>query len=141
MFSSALKSFGSNISSSYSIAQQPTCVCGAWKIFDGKKKNGGKLVSIFVFERKSLDSLSASGRNTGGSLRQAQEEVVERLKKEANSLARLRHPSILELAEPVEETRAGNLTFATEPITTSLGVLLEEKDGQEKNSGIGGRST
>lgn len=127
MFSSALKSLSSNISANYSIAPQPTCVSGPWKVYDAKKRSGGKLVSVFVFERKFLEA--GVGRSGGSGVRQAQDEVVERLKKEASSLARLRHPSILELAEPLEETRTGGLTFATEPVTTSLGGLLADKDG------------
>lgn len=69
------------------------------------------------------------------------EQVVERLKKEASSLARLRHPNVLELVEPLEETRGGRLQFVTEPITTSLSSLLQEKDDQERGGGIGGRSS
>jgi SCY1-like protein 2 len=75
----------------------------------------------------------------GGGLKRAHEEVVERLKKEASSLARLRHPSVLELVEPVEDTRGGGLMFATEPVTASLAGLLQEKDEQEKAGGVGGR--
>jgi SCY1-like protein 2 len=67
------------------------------------------------------------------------EEVLDRLKKEASSLARLRHPSILELAEPVEETRSGGLMFATEPVVSSLASLLHEKDEQERSGGAGSR--
>lgn len=68
-------------------------------------------------------------------------QVVERLKKEASSLARLRHPSVLELVEPVEDTRGGGLQFVTEPVTTSLASLLQEKDDQERGGGVGGRSS
>ncbi len=44
---------------------------------------------MFVFDKKSLDSHSASfGRSGASSLKRATEEVVERLKKEASSLVR-----------------------------------------------------
>jgi SCY1-like protein 2 len=56
-------------------------------------------------------------------------------------LARLRHPNVLELVEPVEDTRGGGLQFVTEPVTTSLASLLQEKDEQERAGGIGGRSS
>lgn len=145
MFSSALKSFSSNISSNYSIAPQPSCTAGPWKIFDAKKKGKGSttLVSVFVFDKKSLESSGGGlgGRSGAASLKRVHEEVLERLKKEASSLARLRHPSILELAEPVEETRNGGLMFATEPVTASLAGLLAERDDQERSSGVGGRSS
>ncbi|KAL2063130.1 hypothetical protein VTL71DRAFT_6202 [Oculimacula yallundae] len=142
MFSSALKSFQSNINSNYSVASTPSSTSGPWKIYDAKKKSTGKAVSVFVFDRKSLDAHAGSlGRSSASSLKRATEEVVERLKKEASSLARLRHPNILELVEPVEDTRNGGLQFATETVTASLSGLLQEKDEQERSGGVGGRSS
>ena len=116
---------------------------GPWKVFDGKKKVGGKAVSVFVFDRKSLEPQGGgfSRGGGGGSLKRAHDEVVERLKKEASSLARLRHPCILELAEPVEETRNGGLMFATEPVTASLASVLDEKSQQETTGGVGGHGS
>lgn len=143
MFSSALKSFSSNISSNYTVEATPSSLSGPWKIYDAKKKSTGKAVSIFVFDRKSLDSGGGGGlgRSGNSSLKRAHEEVVERLKKEASSLARLRHPSILEIVEPVEETRNGGLQFATEAVTASLAGLLLDKDEEERANGAGGRSS
>ncbi|KAH7080555.1 protein kinase domain-containing protein ppk32, partial [Paraphoma chrysanthemicola] len=142
MFSNALKSFTSNISSNYTVSPQPTSFSGPWKIYDAKKKSTGKAASVFVFDKKSLEPPAGSGfggRSAASGLKRAHEEVVERLKKEASSLARLRHPSVLELVEPVEDTRGGGLQFATEPVTASLAGLLQEKDEQEKAGGVGGR--
>jgi SCY1-like protein 2 len=144
MFSSALKSFTSNISANYTIAPQPSSTSGPWRIFDAKRKSTGKAASVFVLDRKALEphaSGLAGGRSGGSSLKRAHEEVLERLKREASSLARLRHPSILELAEPVEETSKGGLMFATEPVTASLASLLSEKDEQERSGGVGGRGS
>ncbi|XXG95695.1 Protein kinase domain-containing protein ppk32 [Hypoxylon texense] len=140
MFSS-LKGFSSHINSNYSVSQTITSTAGPWKIYDAKKKSTGKTYSVFVFERKSLESHGSSlGRSSASAFKRTVDEVVERLKKEASSLARLRHPSILELVEPVEETRSG-LQFVTEPVTTSLASLLQEKDDQERAGGVGGRSS
>ena len=142
MFSSALKSFSSNIGGNYTIAANPSSISGPWKIFDAKQKSTGKIASIFVLDRKALESHSSSlGRSTAASIKRATDEVIERLKKEASSLARLRHPNILHLVEPVEETRNGGLQFATETVTTSLAGLLSEKDEQERSGGVGGRSS
>jgi len=102
-------------------------------------------VSVFVFDRKSLEP--PSGASSGLSLRSSsssglkviQEEVVGRLKREASSLARLRHPAILELIEPVEETRSGGLQFVTEQVTGSLGQALKDKDEAGGNAGRGSR--
>lgn len=55
MFSS-LKSFSSNINSNYSVSQTISSTAGPWKIYDAKKKSTGKTYSVFVFERKSLES-------------------------------------------------------------------------------------
>lgn len=93
MFSSALKSLSSNINSNYTVSTTQSCTAGPWRIYDAKKKSTGKSASVFVLDRKALDSHSASlGRSSASSMKRATEEVVERLKKEASSLARLRHP-------------------------------------------------
>ncbi|KAL8826405.1 MAG: hypothetical protein Q9170_007416 [Blastenia crenularia] len=141
MFSSALKSFSSNISANYTISSTPNSTCGAWKVYDGRNKSTGRAVSIFVFERRSLDPQAGllGPRSSSSSMKKIHEEVLARVKKESNLLARLRHPSILELAEPIEDTRSGGLMFATEPVTASLAGLLLEKDDQEKAGGVAGR--
>ncbi|RKU48635.1 hypothetical protein DL546_009085 [Coniochaeta pulveracea] len=139
MFSSAFKSFSTNISSNYSTSQHLTATAGPWKIYDTKKKSTGKAYSVFVFDKKTLDAHSSGlSRASAQAFKKVTEEVVERLKKEASSLAKLRHPSVLELVEPVEETRGGGLQFVTEAVTASLASLLQEKDDQERS---GGRSS
>ncbi|KAL2819923.1 kinase-like domain-containing protein [Aspergillus cavernicola] len=141
MFSS-LKSLNSNITTNYQVSPHPTLVSGPWKIHDGKKKSTGTTASIFIFDKKVLEPRSGglSGRS-GASIKRLQEEVVERLKREAGNLARLRHPSVLQVLEPVEETRNGGLMFATEKVTTSLGGLLQEKDTQENSGSVGSRTS
>ncbi|KAL4899152.1 hypothetical protein BDW74DRAFT_118847 [Aspergillus multicolor] len=140
MFSSALKSLSSNITANYQFSPHPTVVSGPWKIHDGKKKSTGTAASIFIFDKKVLEPRSGGlvGRS-GASIKKLQEEVVERLKREAGNLARLRHPSILQVLEPVEETRNGGLMFATERITASLAGLLQDKDSQENSGRTGSR--
>ncbi|RAL05706.1 putative protein kinase Scy1 [Aspergillus ibericus CBS 121593] len=142
MFSSALKSLSSNISSNYHISPHPTVVSGPWKIHDGKKKSTGTTASIFIFDKKFLEPRSSGlGSRSGSSTKKLQEDVVERLKREASNLARLRHPSVLQVLEPVEETRNGGLMFATEQITASLAGLLQAKDAQDSTSRVGSRSS
>ena len=55
MFSNALKSFQSNIGGKYTLSAQPSSYSGPWKIYDAKNKSTGKAVSVFVFEKKSLE--------------------------------------------------------------------------------------
>ncbi|KAE8360331.1 kinase-like domain-containing protein [Aspergillus caelatus] len=143
MFSSALKSFSSNISANYQISPQPAVISGPWKVHDGKKKSTGTSASIFIFDKKSLESRPSGlgGRSSSSSAKKLHEDVIERLKREASGLTRLRHPSVLQVLEPVEETRGGGLMFVTEQITTSLARLLQEKDAQESNSRLGSRSS
>ncbi|KAK1759690.1 kinase-like domain-containing protein [Echria macrotheca] len=143
MLSNALKSFsGTPITTGYQISANPTSTAGPWKIYSAKKKATGKEYSLFVFDKKSLDTHSSGlSRSGAAAFKGVVAEVIERLKKEASSLARLRHPNILELVEPVEETRGGGLQFVTEPVTASLASLLQEKDEQERNGGVGGRSS
>ena len=142
MFSSAFKSFSSNISANYQISPHPFAVSGPWKIHKGSKKSTGTPASIFVFDRKTLEPRSGGlGSRASTSTKKLQEEVLERLKREAGNLARLRHPSILQVLEPVEETRNGGLMFATELITASLAGLLQEKDAQEQVVGAGSRAS
>lgn len=146
MFSSALKSISTatgqtNIGANYSITPTAISTAGPWRIHDAKRKSTGKLYSVFIFDKKSLDAHGNSlGRSSASAYKKVSEEVIERLKKEAASLARLRHPSVLELVEPVEEIRGG-LQFVTEPVTASLASLLQEKDDQERAGGVGGRSS
>ncbi|KAE8146246.1 kinase-like domain-containing protein [Aspergillus avenaceus] len=107
-----------------------------------KEKTTGTTASIFIFDKKSLEPRSSGlgGRSSSSTTKKLHEDVIERLKREASNLARLRHPSVLQVLEPMEETRGGGLMFATEQITTSLAGLLQEKDAQEGNSRIGSRS-
>lgn len=136
MFANAFKSLSSNISANYQISPNPTLVSGPWKIHDGKKKSTGNAASIFIFDRKFLEPRSGGfgSKSSSSPMKKLQDEAVERLKREASCLARLRHPSILQILEPVEETRNG-LMFATEPVTASLAGLLHERDVQENAAG------
>ena len=142
MFASALKSFSSNISANYQISPNPTIYSGPWKIHDAKRKSTGTAASVFIFDRKTLEPRSGGlSSRSASSAKKLQEDVIERLKKEACNLARLRHPSILQVLEPVEETRNGGLMFATEPLIASLSGLLLERSDQESASRGGSRSS
>ncbi|KAK3900656.1 hypothetical protein C8A05DRAFT_35701 [Staphylotrichum tortipilum] len=142
MFANALKSISStNISANYSISTTLTSTAGPWKIYPAKNKKTGKECSVFVFDKKSLDAhRSGMSRAEAADFKKAVDAVVERLKKEASAIAKLRHPGILEVVEPVEETRGGGLQFVAEAVTASLSGLLQEKDDQERG-GAGGRTS
>ncbi|KAK6353847.1 hypothetical protein TWF730_008270 [Orbilia blumenaviensis] len=128
LFNAAIKSLSTpSLSSLYALSPQPVSHAGPWKIYDARKKSTGVTYSAFVFERSSL---SAPGQHqslrSNHGLKPAQDEVIDRLKKEVGLLARLRHPNVLELVEPLEESRSG-LTFVTEHVVGSLQSVLDDK--------------
>ena len=109
---------GSQLTKNYDISKEPIAFAGPnkiWKIHSATKK--GKIrsqVSIFILEKKFLEKES----------RQIKEELLSQLRKEAQSLAKLKHPGILFLVEPLlEDTKL--MAFVTEPIETSLISLIE----------------
>ncbi|RWS22701.1 SCY1-like protein 2, partial [Leptotrombidium deliense] len=84
-----------------------------WKIYSGYKKSTKEEASIFLLDKKELQKYT----------RREKEVVIERLKKGVSQLTRLRHPSILTVSHPLEESRE-SLAFATEPVFASLANLL-----------------
>lgn len=95
---------------------------------------------IQIFEKRSLDT---GFRRERGASKSDTEKVYELLKREvrwqglanaktctwyalfkASNLARLRHPSILEVVEPVSESRS-SIAFVTEPLLGTLSHLLK----------------
>ncbi|KAI3477284.1 hypothetical protein L1887_61059 [Cichorium endivia] len=114
--SQASSYFGrTNISVNYTIDEsQSPAHCGLWKIFRATR-NASSLApaaggSSSSSASKNTVSIWTHTFNTRGQVRQ---RITEQLKKEASSLTRLRHPCILEVVEPLEESR-NDVTFATE---------------------------
>ncbi|KAH8555690.1 hypothetical protein BGW37DRAFT_145317 [Umbelopsis sp. PMI_123] len=126
--SSALYSFinsiTNNITSRYDVKSQ-IASAGLWKIYSASRKTTGQQVAIFIFEKRSLES---GLRRDRGASKADTDRVYEMLKKEASNLTRLRHPAILEVVEPVTESRS-SIAFATEPLLASLHNLLGNTDG------------
>ncbi|OBZ83333.1 SCY1-like protein 2 [Choanephora cucurbitarum] len=125
-FYSFINSITSSLTSRYDIKNQIS-TAGLWKIYQGERKTTGQKVAIFVFEKKTLDISLKRDR------RQENEQIYELLKKEASHLARLRHPSILEVVEPVNESRS-SIVFVTEPLMGSLTHLVKSNDTYSSES-------
>ncbi|KAI0811239.1 kinase-like protein [Irpex lacteus] len=96
-------------------AHSPPFNVGPWRVQSATHKVTGKRVSVWSAEKKSpeFDRMGPASK----------ERTLEVLKAEATALSRLRHPSILEVVEPLEETRT-ELTFATEPVLSSLHLSI-----------------
>lgn len=88
-----------------------------WKVFQATKRSTKEEAAVFVLEKKQLERYSKRDR----------EYVMELLKQGVAQLTRLRHPSILTVQHPLEESRE-SLAFATEPAFCSLANILGEAE-------------
>lgn len=103
--------------SSSSVSHTSTARIGLWKVQGAVHKVTNKRVSVWSFDKRvEMEGLGPLSRD----------RVLEVLKAEATALSRLRHPSILEMVEPLEETR-NELIFATEPVLSSLEMSIPQK--------------
>ncbi|KAJ7184210.1 kinase-like domain-containing protein [Mycena filopes] len=102
-------------SSAAPIAFSPPLNVGLWRVQSATHKLTNKRVSVWSFDKRSPDMERLRPA--------AKERTLEVLKAEASALTRLRHPSILEMVEPLEETRT-EIIFATEPILSSLDLSI-----------------
>lgn len=84
-----------------------------------------KLYSVFVFDKSQIDNLSRSDR----------EIALEHIKKGITQLTRLRHPSVLTVHHPLEESRS-SLAYVTEHVFGHLEAILKEQRSQRVESSI-----
>ncbi|XP_014768329.1 SCY1-like protein 2 isoform X1 [Octopus bimaculoides] len=85
-----------------------------WKVYNGVKRTTKQEVAIFVFEKRLLERYSKRDRDI----------ITDVLKRGVSQLTRLRHPRILSVLHPLEESRE-SLAFATEPIFASLANVVK----------------
>lgn len=85
-----------------------------WKVYSGYKKSTKQEAAIFLFEKRILERWSS---------KTDRELVLETLKRGIMQLTKLRHPQILTVQHPLEESR-DSLAFATEPVFASLANAL-----------------
>ncbi|KAK9461694.1 kinase-like domain-containing protein [Lipomyces oligophaga] len=133
MMTSALRQLSSSISSHYSVSQSPSFQAGPWSVYDAHRRTGGQQVSVFTFDKRNLKSLLS---RTSSSLRAARrdvEQVCAQLRREVHYLAKLRHPAILELVEPIEESRS-TISFVCERVTTTLSSIITSRSTYSSSS-------
>lgn len=109
---------GNQVLKDHKVEKQPIACGGpglAWKIYPARTKQTDEEVSIWVFDKKAF-TLDKSKKNELN-------QFVDLLKKDAQLLVKLRHPHILRLRRPLEETKT-NLVLETEPIVASLANVL-----------------
>lgn len=75
---------------------------------------------MFVFDKKRLEGYITKS----GASKTTANDVYERLRREVASLAKLRHPSLVKLIEPLEETK-GTMRFVTEPLSSCLQHMID----------------
>lgn len=90
-----------------------------WSIYNASKKSTKEEASLWILEKKQLDSIPKRDR----------ELILDQARKGVSQMTRLRHPCILTVSHSLEESR-DSLAFATEPINASLSNYL----GNTRNS-------
>lgn len=93
-----------------------------WKVFSAAKKSTKEEASVFLFEKKQIERHHKKDR----------EIIIDSLRRGVQQLTKLRHPRILSVIHPLEETREA-LAFATEPIFSSLANVLGNRENMGSN--------
>ncbi|KAL0120277.1 hypothetical protein PUN28_008140 [Cardiocondyla obscurior] len=88
-----------------------------WRIYDGYRKKDRMEVSIFLFDKRSVEKLTKPKRR---------ETVTDILRAGATRMERYSHPKLLQ-AYKVEEC-SDTLAFASEPVLASLANVLAYKE-------------
>lgn len=86
-----------------------------WKVYAAVKRSTKEEASVFLFEKKVVERYAKRDR----------EVITTLLRSGVQQLTKLRHPKILAVIHPLEESREA-LAFATEPVFASLANVLGE---------------
>ncbi|ORY45271.1 kinase-like protein [Rhizoclosmatium globosum] len=90
-----------------------------WKVFSATSRTNSQPVSLFTFDTSSTNA----------------KQSADVLKKDCSTLARLRHPNILEVKAAASETSNSNsLSFAAEPLVANLANVLGNLNGFDHTS-------
>ncbi len=103
---------GNQLFGEYNIEKEPFLTGGylnLWNIYRGIHKERKQNVCVFVFEKKHLDKFQKDEQN----------DILNSLKKEAQSLIKYKHPSILGIVEPLLEDK-NSIGFVTEEFKYNL---------------------
>ncbi|PVV05163.1 hypothetical protein BB560_000320 [Smittium megazygosporum] len=96
--------------------------CGMWKLVPAEHVTSKSKVSLWIFDKKNLNPFASYG-NYGNNFSYSDKndisQVLSFLKAEVSQITRLRHPAILKIVEPIEDSKS-SLLFVTEPVISSL---------------------
>lgn len=119
MFKSVFKT---GIRANYSLLDHPSFVSEPWSIYPAKLKASGQIVSVFIFDKSKFESqvsrissVTSAGRHPKSIIF----ECYERIRFEVGQLVKLRHPQVLTILEPLEETKL-KFIFVTESVSDTL---------------------
>ncbi|KAJ2341273.1 Protein kinase domain-containing protein ppk32, partial [Coemansia sp. RSA 2673] len=103
---------------------------GLWSLYKAVRSKTEQTVTVWVFDKRYFER----GINRQLLAARDQAVVIDLLKNEASQLTRLRHPSVLQVIEPLEESR-GSLMFVTEQVLASLDDLVNPDHQQHATGG------
>lgn len=83
-----------------------------WKVYKGTKRSTKQNVSVFVFDKNQLKYI-----------KEDRDAILDTLKRGVIQLTKIRHPRVLTVQHPLEESR-DSLAFVTEPVQASLSNYL-----------------
>jgi len=86
-----------------------------WKIFDAKRRPNNEPVSLFVFDKAILERQP----------KPTAKAVSDMLLNEVQILTKLRHPRVLAILRPAQDTKKA-IIFETEPVFASLANILRD---------------
>ncbi|KNE61128.1 SCY1 protein kinase [Allomyces macrogynus ATCC 38327] len=111
---------GNQITREYDVDTKRVVATGGpgfcWRVYNATNKTTGRRVAVFIFEKKLFADQAPRRRGHV-------DHLVALLKRDIAVLSRLRHPCLLEIAEPLAESPT-TLAFATEPIMGNLANVL-----------------
>ncbi|SCU98769.1 LAFA_0G20054g1_1 [Lachancea sp. 'fantastica'] len=121
----------SGISSNYSYSSSPTFTVEPWNVHTGRPKSSGSSstsstapkVSIFIFDKSKFENhlLTTGSIKSRTSSRDKQfiRSAYDVLRAQVSQLAKLKHPNVLALIEPLEE-HSKNFIFVSEYVSGSV---------------------
>ncbi|KAJ1819772.1 Protein kinase domain-containing protein ppk32 [Coemansia sp. RSA 2598] len=125
--SSAANAVQSKIGRDYEadFSARPQGHSGLWTLYKTHRRATRQPATIWVFDKQRFFDRGINLQTLGVG---EQRRILELLKTEAAQLTKLRHPSVLQVMEPLEDTR-GTMMFVTEQVVASLDDLIKGSGG------------